>query len=99
MGGVAGACTGWMIARLHRQQRTALVLAATLFLMLTNVAWMAARIYVLSLAQRAGYAFPSGPGLLVWGMYNVVLFFLPLFVIAGGLSGPRVSRHPKPVRG
>jgi hypothetical protein len=90
---------GWVIARMHQQHRTALVLASGLFLMVTNGVDVVGRILIVTLMQPTGIAFPSGIGLLVWVVYTAVLLLLPLFVIVGGLWAPGISRQSKPIRG
>jgi hypothetical protein len=90
---------GWVMARMHQQHRTGLILATGLSLMVTNALEVVARTLLVTLMQPTGIAFPSGRGLVVWVVYTAVLLLLPLFVLAGGLWAPGIPQQPKPFRG
>jgi hypothetical protein len=78
---------GWVVARLHQQHRTALVLATGLFLMLTNTLWWAYVALLVSQMQPTLRLFPSGLPLLLWCISTAWMLLLPAMTIAGGLWG------------
>ena len=81
------AVVGWVVARLHPRHRTALVLAAGSFLMVTSFIWTAYVAVLVSQMQSSPRLFPSGLALVPWCIFTGFALLLPAMSIVGGLWG------------
>jgi hypothetical protein len=99
--------SGWVVARVHRQNRLALVLITMLSMTLINAIFIGWRTYDM-LTHPPVYAPMMEQRLL---LHSVISFLLPLLVlnitislllpllVAVGGGFPGISRQPKPIRG
>ena len=84
------AICGWVVARLHRDHRVAMVAASTMFLLVTNT--LRTTFAFWAMGHFSGQSISLRPSQWVVVMVGLIL---PLFTMLGGLSGRRMVSTPE----